>query len=162
MSILPSTFNRAALCVQWSPHENKFALGGGSRSVVVCYYQEENNWWISKIIKKKHTSSVTCVSWHSNNWLLATGSSDFKCRIFAANISSVDAGVKRKFGELLMEVDVAKNWVHGLSWSPSCASLAVCAHDSCLHVIDLEGQEVGALSLSLSLPLAPPIPAVYL
>ena len=91
MSILPSTFNRAALCVQWSPHENKFALGGGSRSVVVCYYQEENNWWISKIIKKKHTSSVTCVSWHSNNWLLATGSSDFKCRIFAANISSVDA-----------------------------------------------------------------------
>ena len=80
------------------------------------------------------------------------------------NISSVDAGVKRKFGELLMEVDVAKNWVHGLSWSPSCASLAVCAHDSCLHVIDLEGQEVGALSLSLSLslPLAPPIPAVYL
>jgi len=140
MSMLASTFNRAALCVQWSPRENKFALGGGSRSVAVCYYQEENNWWLSKLIRKKHTSSVTCVSWHSNNWLLATGSSDFKCRLFAANISSVDADVKRKFGELLMEVDVAKNWVHGVTWSPSCASLAICAHDSCVHVVDLEGE----------------------
>jgi len=138
MSILPSTFNRAALCVQWSPQENKFALGGGSKSVAVCYYQEENNWWISKLIRKKHMSSVTCVRCHSNNWLLATGSSDFKCRLFAANIASVDVSVKRKFGELLMEVDVAKNWVHGLSWSPSCSTLAICAHDSCVHVIDLE------------------------
>ena len=61
MTILPSNFNRAALCVQWSPKENKFALGGGSKAVAVCYYQEENNWWISKLIRKKHNSSVTCV-----------------------------------------------------------------------------------------------------
>ena len=138
MTILPSNFNRAALCVQWSPKENKFALGGGSKSVGICYYQEENNWWISKLIRKKHNSSVTCVQWHSNNWMLATGSSDFKVRLFAANISSVDVDVKRKFGELLMEVDVAKNWIHGLSWSPKCTSLAVCAHDSCVHVIEVD------------------------
>ena len=139
MTILPSNFNRAALCVQWSPKENKFALGGGAKSVGVCYYQEEENWWVSKLIRKKHNSSVTCVQWHSNNWILATGSSDFKVRLFAASIPSVDLDApKRKFGELLMEVDVAKNWVHGLCWSPKCTSLAVCSHDSCLHVIQVD------------------------
>ncbi|KAF7815770.1 actin-related protein 2/3 complex subunit 1B-like [Senna tora] len=36
--------NRAALCVQWSPKENKFAVGSGAKTVCVCYYEQENNW----------------------------------------------------------------------------------------------------------------------
>ena len=91
------------------------------------------------MIRKKHNSSVTCLAWHSNNWMLATGSSDYKCRIFCAAIKNVDAGAKGKFGELLMEVDIAKNWIHGLSWSPSCKCLAICSHDSCVHFVDVDG-----------------------
>ncbi|GJM87352.1 hypothetical protein PR202_ga03298 [Eleusine coracana subsp. coracana] len=59
--------NRAALCVQWSPKENKFAVGSGAKSVCVCYYEQENNWWISKVIRKRHESSVTNLAWHPNN-----------------------------------------------------------------------------------------------
>uniref|UniRef100_A0ACD5ZDY5 Uncharacterized protein n=1 Tax=Avena sativa TaxID=4498 RepID=A0ACD5ZDY5_AVESA len=59
--------NRAALCVQWSPKENKFAVGSGAKSVCICYYEQENNWWISKVIRKKHESSVTSLAWHPNN-----------------------------------------------------------------------------------------------
>ncbi|GJN22556.1 hypothetical protein PR202_gb10134 [Eleusine coracana subsp. coracana] len=59
--------NRAALCVQWSPKENKFAVGSGAKSVCVCYYEQENNWWISKVIRKRHESSVTSLAWHPNN-----------------------------------------------------------------------------------------------
>ncbi|CAA0833429.1 Actin-related protein 2/3 complex subunit 1A [Striga hermonthica] len=36
--------NRAALCVQWSPKENKFAAGSGAKTVCICYYEQENNW----------------------------------------------------------------------------------------------------------------------
>uniref|UniRef100_A0A803MLI2 Arp2/3 complex 41 kDa subunit n=1 Tax=Chenopodium quinoa TaxID=63459 RepID=A0A803MLI2_CHEQI len=36
--------NRAALCVQWSPKENKFAVGSGAKTVCICYYEQENNW----------------------------------------------------------------------------------------------------------------------
>ncbi|CAA2987655.1 GPI-anchor transamidase [Olea europaea subsp. europaea] len=59
--------NRAALCVQWSPKENKFAVGSGAKTVCICYYEQENNWWVSKLIRKRHESSVTSVAWHPNN-----------------------------------------------------------------------------------------------
>ena len=36
--------NRAAICVKWSPKENKFACGTGSRLITVCHYDDENNW----------------------------------------------------------------------------------------------------------------------
>ncbi|XP_052178626.1 actin-related protein 2/3 complex subunit 1A isoform X6 [Diospyros lotus] len=59
--------NRAALCVQWSPRENKFSVGSGAKTVCICYYEQDNNWWVSKLIRKRHESSVTCVAWHPNN-----------------------------------------------------------------------------------------------
>ncbi|XP_042486338.1 actin-related protein 2/3 complex subunit 1A-like [Macadamia integrifolia] len=62
--------NRAALCVQWSPKENKFAVGSGAKTVCICYYEQENNWWVSKLIRKKHDSSVTSVAWHPDNILI--------------------------------------------------------------------------------------------
>ena len=36
--------NRAARCVKWSPRENKFAVGSGSRLISVCYFEQENDW----------------------------------------------------------------------------------------------------------------------
>ncbi|EOA93277.1 Actin-related protein 2/3 complex subunit 1B, partial [Anas platyrhynchos] len=37
--------NRAARCVKWSPKENKFAVGSGSRLISICYFEQENDWW---------------------------------------------------------------------------------------------------------------------
>ncbi|XP_051152151.1 actin-related protein 2/3 complex subunit 1A-like isoform X2 [Andrographis paniculata] len=62
--------NRAALCVQWSTKENKFAVGSGAKTVCVCYYEQENNWWVSKVIRKRHDSSVTSVAWHPDNQIM--------------------------------------------------------------------------------------------
>ncbi|CAN1160763.1 Actin-related protein 2/3 complex subunit 1A, partial [Linum perenne] len=62
--------NRAALCVQWSPKENKFAVGSGAKTVCICYYEQDNNWWVSKLIRKRHDSSVTSVAWHPNNQIV--------------------------------------------------------------------------------------------
>lgn len=148
--------NRAALCVNWSPRENKFAVGSGARSVCVCFYEAENNWWVSKLIKKKHTSSVTSVAWHPNNALLATTSTDGKCRIFAAAIKGVDPKTdftspfgESKFGEQLLQLDLAMGWAFGVRWSPSGNSLAFVGHDSSLHIVNDVGPTLTPHSLRL-------------
>ena len=55
----------------------------------VCYYENDNNWWVSKMIKK-HKSTVLCIAWHPSSQILATGSSDHKCRVFSAFIDIDD------------------------------------------------------------------------
>ena len=62
--------NRGAICVKWSPLENKFAVGTGSRVIAICYYDDDNKWWASKSIKKPIRSSVLSLSWHPNNYLI--------------------------------------------------------------------------------------------
>ncbi|KAH1239473.1 Actin-related protein 2/3 complex subunit 1A [Glycine max] len=123
--------NRAALCVEWSPKENKFAVGSGAKTVCICYYEQENNWWVSKLIRKRHDSSVTSVSWHPDNILLATTSTDGKCRVFSTFIKGVDAKDSKKgtssdskFGELIVQLDLSSSWTFGVKWSPSGNTLA--------------------------------------
>lgn len=48
--------NRAARCVKWSPQENKFAVGSGSRLISICYFEQENDWWAFRM----HTNSLSC------------------------------------------------------------------------------------------------------
>ncbi|XP_054799025.1 actin-related protein 2/3 complex subunit 1B-like isoform X1 [Prosopis cineraria] len=135
--------NRAALCVQWSPKENKFAVGSGAKTVCVCYYEQENNWWVSKLIRKKHESSVTSISWHPNNILLATTSTDGKCRVFSTLIKGVDAKDSKggtssdsKFGELIIQLDLSLSWAFGVKWSPSGNTLAYVGHNSMIYFVD--------------------------
>jgi len=137
--------NRCATDVKWSPEENKFAVASGAKCVSVCYFEEDNDWWVSKHIKK-HKSTVLKVDWHPNNVLLATASSDFKCRIFSAYIKmkGVDSappqtpfGNKLTFGECFAEFDAAMGWVHSVQWSPSGNKLAFVGHDSILAVADV-------------------------
>jgi len=135
--------NRAATHVKWSPEENKFAVASGAKLVSVCYFEEENNWWVSKHIKK-HKSTVTKLDWHPNNVLLATASTDFKCRVFPAHIKGVDKawpetpfGKNLPFGEPVVELDTALGWIQAVKWSPSGTLLAFCGHDSTLCVADL-------------------------
>jgi len=139
--------NRAATHVRWSPDENKFAVASGAKCVSVCYYEEPNSWWVSKHIKK-HKSTVLKVDWHPNNIFLATGSTDFKARIFSAFIKGVDSkppaggpfGSKLPFGELLLELDSASGWVHAIKWSPSGNLIAFAGHDSSINFANIQSQ----------------------
>ncbi|MED6183020.1 protein 2 3 complex subunit [Stylosanthes scabra] len=131
--------NRAALCVQWSPKENKFAVGSGAKTVCICYYEQENNWWVSKLIRKRHDSSVTSVSWHPDNILVASTSTDGKCRIFSTFIKGVDAKDPKKesrFGELIVQLDLSPSWTFGVKWSPSGNTLAYVGHNSVIYFVD--------------------------
>lgn len=130
--------NRAALCVKWSPDGKKFAVASGANVVPVCFYEEANDWWISKMVKR-HKSSVLWVSWHPNSQLLATASSDFRCRVFNAMIDKVDQPVDSilcgntsacSFGDVLAEYDGSNGWVEGCAWSPDGYTLAYVGHDS--------------------------------
>jgi len=138
--------NRAATHVRWSPDENKFAVASGAKCVSVCYYEDPNQWWVSKHIKK-HKSTVLKVDWHPNNIFLATGSTDFKARVFSAYIKGVDQrppsgpfGSKLPFGELLLELDSTSGWVHAIKWSPSGNVIAFAGHDSSVNFANIQVQ----------------------
>lgn len=68
----------------------KFAVASGYKCVPVCHFEPEHDWWVSDQIKK-HKSTVLSTAWHPNSQLIATASTDFKCRIFNAFIEGVDA-----------------------------------------------------------------------
>ncbi|KAF9589683.1 hypothetical protein IFM89_027066 [Coptis chinensis] len=153
--------NRAALCVKWSPKENKFAVGSGAKTVCICYYEQDNNWWVSKLIRKKHSSSVTSVAWHPNNILLATTSTDGKCRIFSTFIKGVDSreslsssSLDMKFGEQIVQLDLSFSWAFGVKWSPSGNTLAYVGHNSMIYFVDDVGPSPSAQSVAFNgLPL---------
>jgi actin related protein 2/3 complex subunit 1A/1B len=119
--------NRAATCVKWSPQENKFAVGSGSKMIAIAYFEQDNDWWVSKHIKKSIRSTVLSLDWHPNNVILACGSADFKVRVFSAFIKSVDGdnhhsiwGPVDNFGDMLAEFTYeGQGWVHGVAFSPS-------------------------------------------
>ena len=146
-SLVVLRLNRAVTCGSWAPSEKKFAVGSGAKSVSVCYYEPENNWYVSKLIKKKHSSTVTGVSWHGSGALLATSSTDGKIRVFTAIVRGVDdssmgkmplfscLGSKDHFGECLYEFGVGGAWVHGVTWSPSGNALAAVSHSSMVYHI---------------------------
>ncbi|XP_005992376.1 actin-related protein 2/3 complex subunit 1B-B [Latimeria chalumnae] len=135
--------NRAARCVKWSPKENKFAVGSGSRVISICYFEQDNDWWVCKHIKKPIRSTILSLDWHPNNVLLAAGSCDFKCRIFSAYIKEVEEkpspsqwGSKMPFGELMFESSGSDGWVHSVCFSDAGNRVAWASHDSNLCVAD--------------------------
>ncbi|XP_068659919.1 actin-related protein 2/3 complex subunit 1A-like [Aristolochia californica] len=153
--------NRAALCVEWSPKENKFAVGSGAKTVCICYYEQENNWWVSKLIRKRHNSSVTSVAWHPNNIFLATTSTDGKCRIFSTFIKGVDSKDSAssltsdsKFGEQIVQLDLSISWAFCVKWSPSGNTLAYAGHNSTLYFVEEVGPTPSAQNVAFrDLPL---------
>lgn len=131
---------RAALNVRWSLDGVRFAVASGAKCVPVCTYEGANDWWVSKMVKKKFRSTVLCVEFHpQNGQLLATGSTDFKCRIFSTFSSDVDASPNAgpfespvEFGEAYCELS-ALGWITALAWTPSGQTLCFAAHDSSVH-----------------------------
>ncbi len=132
--------DRAAFDVKWSNDGKRFAVASGSKCVPLCTYEPQNDWWISKMIKKKFKSTVTCVAFHpTNGQLLATGSTDFKCRVYSTFASDVDDtvnpgafGQPLEFGEAYAELPCL-GWVNSVAWSPSGNVLAYCGQDSTIH-----------------------------
>lgn len=140
--------NRAATCVKWSPKEDKFAVGSGSRVISVCYFEEENDWWVSKHIKKPIRSSIISIDWHPNNVLIAAGGTDFMARVFSGYIKGLDPkpdatawGKKMKFGECMAEYGTGAGgggWIHGVSFDTTGNKMAYVGHDSSITVVDKE------------------------
>ncbi|MGH0157739.1 UNVERIFIED_CONTAM: hypothetical protein FKN15_058329 [Acipenser sinensis] len=152
--------NRAARCVKWSPKENKFAVGSGSRLISICYFEQENDWWVCKHIKKPIRSTVLSLDWHPNNVLLAAGSCDFKCRIFSTYIKEVEEkpsptpwGSKMPFGELMFESSGTDGWVHSICFSGSGGRVAWVSHDSTVAVATGSKNTIISSLRSETLPL---------
>lgn len=112
---------RAAICVRWSPLEDRFAVGSGCKLVAVCCFDKALDWWVSKRIKKQIKSTVTCLDWHPNNSVLACGSSDFRVRVYSAfiqpGVQESEWGNHGNLGSLLFEHyesegEYCRNFVH--------------------------------------------------
>jgi actin related protein 2/3 complex subunit 1A/1B len=157
-SLVILRIDRAALDVKWSPDGLKFATASGAKCVPVCHYEEKNDWWVSKMIKK-HRSTVLCCAWHPNSQLLATGSTDFRARIFSAFVSDVDPQQNTgpfteavPFAETFAEFTTS-GWIHCIAWS-SNGSLVFATHDSSVHFVKFEdGQSVVQVLRYRDLPL---------
>ena len=106
----------------------------------MCTFEEQQDWWVSKIIRKKFKSTVLCCAFHpQNGQLLATGSSDFKCRVFSTFASEVDSDINAapfthpvEFGEAYCELS-SNGWINAVAWTPSGSTLIFCGHDSSVH-----------------------------
>ena len=132
----------AATSAEWSPLENKFAVGSGSKTVPICYYEEGNNFWVSKMLKGNQ-STVLGVSWHPTAPLVATSSTDFKCRIFSAWLKNLDGkgqaspfGTDPKFGTVLFETP-SYGWVLNVAFNPTGDTLAFSSQDSTVTFVDV-------------------------
>ncbi|XP_060852293.1 actin-related protein 2/3 complex subunit 1A [Rhopalosiphum padi] len=141
--------SRAATCVKWSPNEKKFAVGSGAQLISVCYFEVENDWWVSKHIKKPIRSTVTALDWHPNNMVLATGTADFRVRLFNVHMKEVDQCQKVKtewdtddtsVPNLVAEFTNSSRgggWIHGLAFNKTGNRLCWVAHDSSITVADV-------------------------
>jgi len=137
--------NRAATAVEWSPKENKFAVSSGAKCLCVCYFEPDNNWWISKHFKQDVESTLTCLSWHPNNILLAAGGTDNVVRVLSGFVKGIDNtkdvaggtpfGSKFPFGTLAASFP-SNAWVKSVRWSPSGHRLAWVTHDSITHILE--------------------------
>lgn len=142
--------NRAATVCKWSPNGDKFAVGSADRVIAVCYYEEENDWWVSKHLKKPLKSTITSLSWHPNNVLLASGSTDGHVRVFSAFIKGIDAkpdpsvwGSKLPFQTLVGDyTNATGSWIHDVAFNGDGVgdSLAYVSHDGTISVVYPEGE----------------------
>mmetsp|Transcript_7337 Transcript_7337/g.21652 ORF Transcript_7337/g.21652 Transcript_7337/m.21652 type:complete len:377 (-) Transcript_7337:109-1239(-) len=149
----------AATSVQWSPGEEKFAVGSGAKVVPVCYYEAANDFWVSKMIKD-HSSTVGAVAWHPTAPILATASFDCRCRVFSAHLRNIDGkeattpwGAAAKFGTLLYTYE-AYGWVLDVAFSAAGDALALTAQNSTVAVVDMAAAAAGSEGAAQTIRLA--------
>ena len=120
----------------------KFAVASSSKQVMICWFDAVNNMWISKAVSKKAKSAVVALAWHPNSQILASASTDYRCRVLCAFLDGVDVspdaaqfGVLPPFGDQIIDFEVTRSWINDVAWSPSGLQLAFVAHDGLLHVV---------------------------
>ena len=93
--------------------------------VAICYYDADQDFWVSKHAKKNVTSTIISVDWHPNNVLVATGSADFRVRVFSGYVKEIEErpaptawGARMPFGEEMASFTCG-GWVHDVAFSPS-------------------------------------------
>jgi actin related protein 2/3 complex subunit 1A/1B len=140
--------DRAATCVVWSPKEDKFAVGTGSKAISICYFDTENSWWVSKHIRGEKsgiTSTIKCLTWHPNNIILAAGGTDCSVHVYSTFVKGIDNrkdvaagtpfGSKLPWATLLATFPTSA-WLHDIAFSPSGFQLAWVTHDSVVGFLD--------------------------
>jgi actin related protein 2/3 complex subunit 1A/1B len=134
-------------------------VGSGAKAVPVCYYEEANNFWVSKMIKE-HASTVCAVAWHPSAPVVATASTDFRCRVFSAFLKNLDPkdsttpwGPAAKFGTLLYTFE-AHGWVLDVAFSADGGTLALCAQNSSVSFIDVAAAASGSATAAQTLRLS--------
>uniref|UniRef100_A0A0D3I2P7 Arp2/3 complex 41 kDa subunit n=1 Tax=Emiliania huxleyi (strain CCMP1516) TaxID=280463 RepID=A0A0D3I2P7_EMIH1 len=153
----------AATSVQWSPGEEKFAVGSGPKVGPVCSYEGANDFGVWKRIKDP-SSTVGGVGGPPRARFLPTGWLDCRCRGFPAPLRNIDGkkattpwGAAAKFGTLLYTYE-AHGWVLDVAFSAAGDALALTAQNSTVAVVDMAaaaaGSEGAAQTIRLSeLPL---------
>jgi actin related protein 2/3 complex subunit 1A/1B len=141
--------SRAATSVKWSPDGKKFAATSAAKVVSVASWAVEHGFWKSKPIKKGFKSTIVSLAWCPNNKFIATGSTDFKCRVHSAYLEGIDSSEDdgfeeiwqdtNKFGACLATFDTAKAWVNTVAWAPSGFRIAFAGHGGSLHIAQLGG-----------------------
>lgn len=132
-TLVITRLSRSATCIQWSPKENKLAIGSSENIVAICYYDPEESFWKTKHLDKQQLSTL-CLSWHPNNVLLALGGIDRQSRVISAYIKNIDEkppsnpwGERLPFGTLCAEFP-SDGWIQSISFSPSGNILAWSFH----------------------------------
>ena len=136
-TLVMTRLGRACTCIQWSPKEDKLAIGSSESVVAICYYDSEDSFWKSKHLAVQ--SSTLCLSWHPNNVLLAIGDTGCRAVILSAYIKGIDErppanpwGDKLPFGTICADFS-GEGWVQAISFSPSGNSVAWTCRYASLH-----------------------------
>jgi len=121
---------RAALCVQWAPNGERFAVGLSSKDAAVCHWKEEVACWVAKKVGRCK-AAVGTVAWHPTSQYLAIGSTDCRCAVYDVN----DTGGSYGNAEVVEDVG---SWVNSVAFSPKGKYLAFAGQDSSVRLKDLE------------------------
>jgi WD40 repeat protein len=122
---------RAALCCQWSPTSERFAVGLASKEIAICQFDEGVGCWVTKKFGR-HKASVTTLCWHPTAGYIATGSTDRKWMVIDADDGSPQI------------TEDAEAWVNAVSFNPTGSTLAIAAQDSSVRFKDMTGSPEAA------------------
>ncbi|BDA48424.1 Actin-related protein 2/3 complex subunit 1A [Coccomyxa sp. Obi] len=120
----------------------------GEKRICISHFEKVQKRWVSKPFRRCHNSSVVSVAWHPGGALLASTSTDGRCRIFNAALPDIDghATALGAFGDVLMDVEAGIGWGHAVAWSPSGSQLVVSSHGPALQFLGgLDGSSAASL-----------------
>lgn len=125
----------------WSASGKKLYVGAASANVAVGRFEQEGRWWVCRALQA-HRSTVTAVAPHPTlDALLASGGLDGCVALQSSLMKKVDGcprGGAAAFGTVY-HTRCLGAWVHALAWSRSGERLAIATHDSCVHVLSVDG-----------------------